>query len=108
MSEILLCGACSAGRPDDCSGWCGVDPSTATSKLADFTTGGTLTIEDFEAAMEKLLNEYGGPCGSEGNPHITPLAEVGVETNCVYCGHRVVYTSEDHGIDLTDVSRWFL
>lgn len=21
----MLCGACSAGRPDDCSGWCGIE-----------------------------------------------------------------------------------
>lgn len=22
--RVLLCGACTNGRPDDCSGWCGV------------------------------------------------------------------------------------
>lgn len=28
MSNVLLCGACAAGRPEDCSGWCGVEAST--------------------------------------------------------------------------------
>lgn len=23
-TEYMLCGACAAGRPDDCSGWCGI------------------------------------------------------------------------------------